>query len=141
MNSGATQPYTYTCPFSPKLPSRPGCPVTVTLSRVPCAIYTVGSLLVISLRYSSVYMSILNSLTSPSPHLSPWLVIFFKKGNSLGTYVLTETSGGTSIAACLRLEFPSGTFPHTGVTGICIRKIPNRAKMVLFNMQQNKGSS
>ena len=69
----------------PNSPPVQAAPLTVTLSRVPCAIYTVGSLLGISLKYSSVYMSIQNSLTSPSPHLSLWLVIFFKKANSLGT--------------------------------------------------------
>ena len=36
MHSRATQPYKYTYPFSPKLPSHPGC--QITLSSVPCAI-------------------------------------------------------------------------------------------------------
>ena len=34
-----TQPYTYIYPFSPKLPSHPGC--HITFSRVPCAILQV----------------------------------------------------------------------------------------------------
>ena len=38
VDSKRTQPYTYTYPFSPKLPSHPGC--HMTLSRVP---YAVGS--------------------------------------------------------------------------------------------------
>ena len=56
--------------FSPKLPSHPSC--CITLSRVLCAIQQV--LLVIHFKYSSVYMSIPNFLTIPSPH-SPlcWL--------------------------------------------------------------------
>ena len=35
VHSRATQPYTHMQPFSPKLPSYPGC--HITLSRVPCA--------------------------------------------------------------------------------------------------------
>ena len=50
-------------PFSPKLPSHPGC--HITLSRVRC-VYSM-SLLVIHFKYSSVCMSIPNSLNSPSP--------------------------------------------------------------------------
>ena len=34
-----TQPYIHTYPFSPKLPSHPGC--HITLSRVPCAVQEV----------------------------------------------------------------------------------------------------
>lgn len=30
--------------------------------------------------------------------------------------------------------------PPNGVNGFCIRRIPHGVKMVLFNMQQNKGS-
>ena len=44
MNSEETPLYIYMYPFSPKLPSHPGC--HITLSRGPCAIYT-GSLLAI----------------------------------------------------------------------------------------------
>lgn len=36
MQGKATQPYMCTYPFSPRLPSRPGC--HVTLSRVPCSL-------------------------------------------------------------------------------------------------------
>ena len=36
VDSKGTQPYTYVYPFSPKLPSYPGC--HIPLSRVPCAI-------------------------------------------------------------------------------------------------------
>ena len=39
----------------------------ITLSRVPCAI----QFLVIHFKYSSMYMSIPNALTSPIPHPSP----------------------------------------------------------------------
>ena len=48
VNSQGTQPYTYMYPFSPKLPSHPGC--HITLSRVPCAIY----ILVFHFKCSSV---------------------------------------------------------------------------------------
>ena len=41
-------------PLSPKLPSHPGC--HITLNRVPCA--TQRSLLVIHFKYSNVYISI-----------------------------------------------------------------------------------
>ena len=49
MHSTGTQPYTYMCPFSPKLPSHPGC--HVTLSRVPCAAYS-RALLVVCFKYT-----------------------------------------------------------------------------------------
>ena len=39
VDSKGTQPYTYVCPFSPKLPSHLGC--YITLNRVPCAIQEV----------------------------------------------------------------------------------------------------
>ena len=39
LNSKGTQPYIYMYPFSPKLPSHPGC--CITLSRVPCAVQQV----------------------------------------------------------------------------------------------------
>ena len=48
VDSKWTQPFTYMYPFSPKLPSHPGC--HITLSRVPCAIQKV--LLVIHLKCS-----------------------------------------------------------------------------------------
>ena len=51
-------------PFSPKLPSHPGC--HIALSRVPC-VHSM-SLLVTHFKYSSVCMSIPNSLTTPSPY-------------------------------------------------------------------------
>ena len=57
------------CPLFPKLPSHPGC--HTTLSRVPCAILK----LVIHFKISSMYMSILKSLTffftSDLPCLNP----------------------------------------------------------------------
>ena len=56
--------YIHTYPFSPKLPSHPGC--HITLSRVPC-VHSM-SLLVIHFKYSSVCMSIPNSLTTSSPY-------------------------------------------------------------------------
>ena len=48
VDSKWTQPYTYMYPFSPKLPSHPGC--HITLSRVFCTIQKV--LLVIHFKYS-----------------------------------------------------------------------------------------
>ena len=39
VNSEGTQPYIYMGPFSPRLPSHPGC--HITLSRVPCALQQV----------------------------------------------------------------------------------------------------
>ena len=62
-----TQPHIYMYPFSPKWPFHPGC--HIVLSRVP-VLYS-GSLLVIHFKYTSVYMSIPNSLTIPSPHPPP----------------------------------------------------------------------
>ena len=47
------------CPFSPILPSHPGC--HITLSGIPCALSR--SLLVVHFKYSSVYMSVPNPLT------------------------------------------------------------------------------
>ena len=66
--SEGTQSYMYMYPFSSKLPSHPGC--HITLSRVPSAYNSF--LLVIHFKYSSVYMSIPSSLTIPSPHTFPW---------------------------------------------------------------------
>ena len=51
-----TQPHIYVYPFSPGLPSHPGC--HMTLSRVP-VLYS-RSLSVFRFKYSSVYMLILN---------------------------------------------------------------------------------
>ena len=62
-----TQPHIYMYAFSPKWPFHPGC--HIVLSRVP-VLYS-GSLLVIHFKYTSVYMSIPNSLTIPSPHPPP----------------------------------------------------------------------
>ena len=61
VNSEGTHPYRYMHPFSSKLPSHPGC--HLTLSRVPCAVYS-RTLLVIHFKYSSVDMSIPNFQTS-----------------------------------------------------------------------------
>ena len=52
---------------SPKLPSHPGC--HITLSKFP-VVYS-RPLLVFHFKYSIVYMSIPNSLTIPSLHPSP----------------------------------------------------------------------
>ena len=62
VNSEGTQPHIYVRPFSPKRPSQPGC--HVTSSRVPCATRQVPA--VTHFKHSSVYMSISNSLTTPS---------------------------------------------------------------------------
>ena len=75
MDSKGTQPYTYMYPFSPKLPSHPGC--HIALSRVACALQQV---LVIHLKYSSAYMTI------PAPHLS------FPSSFSLATISLFSKS-------------------------------------------------
>ena len=80
MDSKGTQPHIYMHPFSPKLPSHPGC--HITLSRVPCAVYS-RSLLVIHFIYS-MYMSIPNSLVIHFPHSSPLATIdSFSKSVSL----------------------------------------------------------
>ena len=52
--------------FLPQPPSHPGC--HIMLSRVPCAIYA-KFMLVIHFKYSSVYMSISNSLPKGSSYL------------------------------------------------------------------------
>ena len=67
VDSKGIQPYIYMYPFSPKLPSQPGChkhwaDFPMLYSR---------TLLVIRFKYSSVYMSIPNSLTNPSPTSPP----------------------------------------------------------------------
>ena len=67
MNSKGTQRYLYMYSLSPKLLSHPSC--HIILSRVSCAISR--SLLVTHFKYSSMYMSIPNSLP-PSSHPSPW---------------------------------------------------------------------
>ena len=54
MDSKGTQPYVYVYPFSPRLPSHPGC--HIALSRVP-VLYG-GTLLASHLKYGIVYMSI-----------------------------------------------------------------------------------
>ena len=61
MNSEGTQSYIYMYPFSLKPCSYPCC--LITELRV---LYN-KSLLVIHFKYSSVYMTFLNSLTAPSP--------------------------------------------------------------------------
>ena len=53
-------------PFSPKLPSHPGC--HIKLNRIPCA--NRRALLAIHFKCSSEYMSIPHSLTIPSPYSS-----------------------------------------------------------------------
>ena len=68
VNSKGTQPYMDMDPFSLELPSHPGC--HITLSRDPCAVGR--SLLVMHFKYHNVYLSIPSSLTSLSPHPSPY---------------------------------------------------------------------
>ena len=61
MSIEGTQPYIHKhVSILPKLPSHPGC--CITLSGVPCAVQ-----LVIHVKYSRVYLCIPNSLTIPSP--------------------------------------------------------------------------
>ena len=66
MNSEGIQLYIYMYPLSPKLSSHPGC--HITLSTLP--VLHSRSLLVLHFKYSSVYMSIPNSLTVPSRYTS-----------------------------------------------------------------------
>ena len=68
-------------PHTP-LPSRLPCNTEQSSTRCPC--WYSMSLLVIHLKYSSVYMSIPNSLTIPSPYPSPLVTIsLFSKSVSL----------------------------------------------------------
>ena len=67
-------------PFSPKLPSQPGC--YITLSSIP-VLYS-RTLLVILFKYSSVCKSVPNSLTIPSPQpSSPAILSSFSMSVSL----------------------------------------------------------
>ena len=63
VDSKGTQSYIHRYPFSPKLPSRPGC--HIPLSRVP--VLQSRPPLVNYFKYSTVYTTIPNSLTIPSP--------------------------------------------------------------------------
>ena len=78
-------------PFSPKLPSYPGC--HITLNRVPC-VYSM-SLLVIHFKYSSVCISFPNSLTTSSPYpkgiLSHCLNISLKRVSQHPDLIQTPT--------------------------------------------------
>ena len=65
-DSKGTQSCIYMHPFSPKLPSHPGC--QITLNRVPCAIQHILVAYPFKI-YSSVRMFIPNALTIPSPHI------------------------------------------------------------------------
>ena len=69
VDSKGTEPHVYMSPFSSKHPSHPGC--HVTLSRVPCAIPQILS--VISLKYNSVFTSAPDSLSIPFPIPPPFL--------------------------------------------------------------------
>ena len=59
MNSRGVQPSISMYPFSPKLPSHPGC--HVALSRVPCTVRSI--LLVIRFKCSSIFMAFQSSLS------------------------------------------------------------------------------
>ena len=77
LNSEGTQPYVYMYPFSPKLP-----PIqAATQHWAEFHVLYGRSLLVIHFKYSSVYLSIPNSLTTPSPvhlgHCNTFLVLDF----------------------------------------------------------------
>ena len=65
---GSPKPYIHMYPFPPKLPSHPGC--RLTLSSCPWA--HSRTTLVIHVKQSGVCMSIPNSSTIPSPHPFPW---------------------------------------------------------------------
>ena len=67
VDSKGIQPYIYMYPFSLKLPSHPGC--HKHWAEFPM-LYS-RTLLVIHFKYSSVYMSIPDSLTNPSPTSPP----------------------------------------------------------------------
>ena len=67
VDSKGIQPYIYMYPFSLKLPSHPGCQNIEQSS--PCS--TVGPCWLSIFKYSSVYMSIPDSLTNPSPTSPP----------------------------------------------------------------------
>ena len=54
MNKEGTQPYLRMYPFSPKLPSHPGC--HIMLSRVLCVIYTVGPYWLYILNIAVLYL-------------------------------------------------------------------------------------
>ena len=97
VNSEGTQPYIYMYPFSSKLFSHPGC--HRALSRVSSAISR--SLLIIHFKYSSVNMSIPNSLTIPyrSLPLATWfswsqknLLIFWLPGFCCKTPIYPNSS-------------------------------------------------
>ena len=75
VDSKGIQPYIYMYPFSLKLPSHPGC--HKHWAEFPM-LYS-RTLLVIHFKYSSVYMSIPDSLTNPSPTSPPDNHKFFNK--------------------------------------------------------------
>ena len=64
---------TYMYPFSPKLPSYPSCHITRQSSLCLCS----RSLFLTHFKYSSLSMSIPNSLRSPFHHPSPLVTIHF----------------------------------------------------------------
>ena len=68
MHSRVTQPYIYTPPFSPKLPSHLDCPMT--LSRVPCVYYS-RTLLVIHFFYIAVCACPSRTPEQSLPRISP----------------------------------------------------------------------
>ena len=94
-------------PFSPKLPSRPGC--HAALSRVACV---VQQDFVIRFKYSSVHMAIPNSLAIPPPNSSLLLRVWsFSKTVSL----FTERNRSTDLrelpsflTLSLTVTFPRG---------------------------------
>ena len=55
VSSGGTQLYMHRYPFSPELPSHPGC--HITLSRVPCAIQYEIVLICLELVIIMVYLA------------------------------------------------------------------------------------
>ena len=75
MDSEETQPYMYMYPFFPKPSSHPGCHITLKEFHV---LYS-RSLLVFHFDYSSVYMSIQNSLTIHSPYHTTATISSFSK--------------------------------------------------------------
>ena len=103
-------------PFSPKLPSHPGC--HITLSRAPCAVYS-RSLLVICFRCSGVYMFIPNSTIPPPNFLNSDLL--FHAGRYLlwqflgdgGEFCLERTPELQMFPSCYipRKEEPAASCP------------------------------
>ena len=71
VDSKGTQPYIDMCSFSFKLPSQPGCHITLNSFLATLYSQVLLVLLVIHLKYNSVHMSIPDSLAVAFPILPP----------------------------------------------------------------------